>query len=264
MTALAIQFTVQPGTPLVLPLDRWEFQQFTAIVNDGLGTLLIEATNQKPNSSEVYPAIPMSGVLTESGTPSDGDTVQIGSTNYTFRTAIGAPANEVLIGASGVTALNALRAAINTDSGSGTLYSAATVQNVEASAYHDNVSPNLTAISRSAGIDNPNVAVAEASAVLAWTDVPGGTVITELEGGADAGTFATRAVWTPVFGLVSDGTSVDTTALVNFAETGVQAWLNPQAGPGKGFAHFNGPYEALRLSAGNGVVSGIIAQVGAL
>lgn len=68
-----------------------------------------------------------SGTLTLSGNPTDGQTVTIGTKVYTFKTTLGATANQVLIGASASASLDNLIAAVNGGSGSGTLYSARTV-----------------------------------------------------------------------------------------------------------------------------------------
>lgn len=74
-------------------------------------------------------------VLTGSGAFSDGETVTVGGTTYTFKTTLtNLVANEVLIGANLATSLDNLKLAINAGSGIGTNYSTGTPAN-----------PNVTA-----------------------------------------------------------------------------------------------------------------------
>lgn len=72
--------------------------------------------------------------LTISTIPSDGDTVTIDSTTYTFKTAITASANSVLIGATALTAATNLYQAINQTGVAGTQYSDATSAHVSCRA----------------------------------------------------------------------------------------------------------------------------------
>jgi len=77
--------------------------------------------------SKEYQAIKLAkGLLTFIDNPSDTETVVIGSRTYTFNAALGG-ADSVLIGANAETSLNNLLAAINGDTGEGTLYGTGTV-----------------------------------------------------------------------------------------------------------------------------------------
>jgi hypothetical protein len=73
-------------------------------------------------------------VLTTTGNAVAAETVVIGSKTYTWRASIGATANEVLVGASAAASLANLKAAVNLEAGSGTLYGSATTINAEATA----------------------------------------------------------------------------------------------------------------------------------
>lgn len=66
--------------------------------------------------------------------PNDADTVTVGSKTYTFKTSLTPTANEVLIGASALTAATNLVHAINLTGTSGTDYASATTINLQARA----------------------------------------------------------------------------------------------------------------------------------
>lgn len=74
------------------------------------------------------------GTLTLAGNAVDAETVVLGATTYTFKTALTPAANEVLIGATASDSLDNLIAAINAGAGSGTLYGTGTTANASASA----------------------------------------------------------------------------------------------------------------------------------
>lgn len=77
--------------------------------------------------SKEFQAIKLAkGLLTFVDNPSDTEVVVIGSRTYTFNTALGG-ADSILIGADAETSLNNLLAAINGDTGEGTLYGTGTV-----------------------------------------------------------------------------------------------------------------------------------------
>lgn len=84
-------------------------------------------------------ACDVQGTLTASTTPNDGDTVTIGATTYTFKTALTPSANQVLIGGSAAVAMANLSMAIgasgtlNTNYGAVTANASATVTAVNAS-----------------------------------------------------------------------------------------------------------------------------------
>lgn len=77
---------------------------------------------------------PATGVLTLSGNAVAAETVTIGSKVYTWRAAVGATANEVLVGANASASIDNLIAAINGAAGGGSTYGSATVASTEVTA----------------------------------------------------------------------------------------------------------------------------------
>jgi predicted RecA/RadA family phage recombinase len=114
-----------------------------------------------------------SGTITSDATaPSDGDTVTIGSTVYTYKTALttdpAAVPYEVLIGISAAVALDNLKAAINADeAGAGTTFGTGTVAHptVEATT---NTNTTQVVVAKTAGSAGNDIATTEASTHLAW------------------------------------------------------------------------------------------------
>lgn len=114
------------------------------------GTLSAATLGLTPGTSIVNtPAVQATDTINIVGQPSDGEVVTIAGTAYTFKTALTASttANQVLIGASGITAANNLAAAITGGTGSGTLYGSLTVTNANTTAAASNGVVTLTAIS---------------------------------------------------------------------------------------------------------------------
>jgi hypothetical protein len=74
------------------------------------------------------------GTLTTTATPANNETVTIGSTVYTYKTALTPAAYEVLIGGSQAQAMENLRRAINDDGVAGTNYGAGTVAHPDVTA----------------------------------------------------------------------------------------------------------------------------------
>lgn len=110
------------------------------------------------------------GTITSDATaPSDGDTVTIGSTVYTFKTALTEPAEpyEVLIGISAAVALDNLKSAINATTGEGTTYATGTVAHptVEATT-NGNTTQVVQALT--AGAAGNDIATTETSSHLSW------------------------------------------------------------------------------------------------
>lgn len=94
--------------------------------------------------------LPASNVLQFTVIPTNGQQVVIGSTTYTFNTVLGA-ANSVLIGASLLTALANLQAAVVLGPGIGTLYGTGTTANAQAQAVLGPQSGQMTATAIVAG-----------------------------------------------------------------------------------------------------------------
>lgn len=117
-----------------------------------------------------------SGTLTFTGAPADGDTVTLGATTYTFRTALTPAANEVLIGGSQAAAQANLMAAINAANGSGTLWGAGTLRN--ASVFATNTGSTVVVTAFLGGPAGNSVASTKTGSNYSW----GGTT---LSGGFD-------------------------------------------------------------------------------
>lgn len=137
-----------------------------------------------------------SKVLTFAANIADGDTVTIGATTYTFKTALTAPttAGQVLIGADLTASRDNLVAAIMAAAGAGTTYGSLTTANASVSAVATSTDA-ITATAKAKGTVGNSIAIAEASTQLSWA---GGAVA--LSGGVDAtaGEFTTAlAALTP-------------------------------------------------------------------
>jgi len=155
------------------------------------------------------------GVLTASGAPNDGETVTIGETVYTFKTALTTdPAtvpNEVLIGE---TPLPNLVLAINGGEGVGTIYSTGTVAHPDVTAAE--VSENATTITaKVAGAAGNEIDKATTVGNFDWDGT--GAYFT---GGRDAQTitidektYTLVAALTPLEGEVLIGASAEATLL---------------------------------------------------
>ena len=116
------------------------------------------------------------GVLTSTAAPADTNTVTIGTTVYTFKTALTASttAFEVLIGATEATSLNNLAAAINLGAGAGTLYGSLTTVHPDVTAVSDGVHA-LTVTSKVTSSATDTVATTETHANATW----GGATLTD-------------------------------------------------------------------------------------
>ena len=104
-------------------IDRQNSTVYTTVTSEAIGA----------SGSTTYTGYLASKRTTATGTltsdtviPSDGDTVTIGSTVYTLKTAISV-AYDVLIGGSAAAALTNLKAAINASAGAGTTYGTGTL-----------------------------------------------------------------------------------------------------------------------------------------
>ena len=110
-------------------------------------------------------------ITSDTTSPSDGDTVTIGSTVYTFKTALttdpAAVPYEVLIGVSAAVALDNLKSAINGTAGEGTTYGTGTVAHPTFEAT-DNANTTQKILARTAGATYNSTATTETSSHLAW------------------------------------------------------------------------------------------------
>lgn len=126
------------------------------------------------------------GTITSSGvTPSDGDTVTVGGTTYTFKTALTPAANEVLIAGSAANALANLTRAINRIGTPGTDYGSATVKNPDVIV----TAVTATVVSlqaRYSGNDNDRGGSIALSKVAATLTVSGATLSGGTQGKATA------------------------------------------------------------------------------
>jgi hypothetical protein len=113
-----------------------------------------------------------SEIVNDGTAPSNGDTVTVDTTVYTFKTALStSPAvpYEVLIGVSGATALDNLNSAINGTAGAGSTYGTGTVAHPTVVAT-TNTNTVQTIVARVPGTSANSIATTEASTHLAWAD----------------------------------------------------------------------------------------------
>lgn len=113
----------KPSTPCYLSIDQ---ESWTAQINSDPGGAF--------GSTDI--ADHAAATLTVTGQPVAAETVVIGAVTYTWRASVGATANEVLIGADAATSLANLKAAINLEAGSGTLYGSSTVVHPTVQAFN--------------------------------------------------------------------------------------------------------------------------------
>lgn len=110
------------------------------------GTAMIEMCNI---TASKFPAVAAGGVLTISALPEANNTVTVGETTYKFVAEL-AEANDVLIGESVATSIQALTAAINGSDGEGTLYGTGTAANEKVHALY--TGNQMTVIAKEAGV----------------------------------------------------------------------------------------------------------------
>lgn len=126
-------------------------------------------------------ALAAGGTLTSDATaPADGDTVTIDGSVYTFKTALTATANQVLIGGTAATALANLKKAINLAGVAGTDYGTGTAVHPTVSA-GTLTSTTLQVTAKTSGTAGNAIATTETSAHLSWSAAT-------LAGGFAAGT----------------------------------------------------------------------------
>lgn len=139
-----------------------------AMMTDDGRTLTVQANISAYNVSSASSA----QTLTLAGNAGNGETVTIGSTVYTWKTAITATANDVLIGATASDSIDNLIAAINRVGSAGTAYS-------EATAAHPSVTAavgagdTMVVTARTPGAAGNAIASTETMASGSW----GGSVL---------------------------------------------------------------------------------------
>lgn len=141
------------------------------------------------------------GTLTSTGVaPSDGDTVTIDTTIYTYKTTLTGAAYEVLIGASAAAALDNLKSAINATAGAGTTYGTGTAAHPTVYAI-TNTNTTQVVVAKLGGTAGNSIATTETSGQLSWG---GGT----LSGGSSNATRNVFAV--SISGTTAAGTETFT------------------------------------------------------
>lgn len=117
-----------------------------------------------------------------SGQPTAAGTITIGDVTYTYRAAVGATANEILIGANLDATLVNTAAAINaTAASSGTLFGSATVANPYFTAADDAADDDIDLTARFAGNWCNGIALAKNDAAI----TVGGANFAAISGGTD-------------------------------------------------------------------------------
>jgi len=137
----------------------WSLQEYTSVTFDG-----------GPETGDIDSAA--NATLTSDETaPSDGDTVTIGDTVYTFRTTLTTDPStvpfEVLIGVSAAVALDNLKLAIDAGAGEGTEYSTGTTEHETVSG-STNTDTTQLVVADANGPDGNEIPVSTTSAHLTW------------------------------------------------------------------------------------------------
>jgi hypothetical protein len=109
------------------------------------------------------------GFLVFSDVPSDGDTVTIGSTVYTFRTMISTTAGDVLIGDTVEGSIANLTAAINQAAGGGTLYGSLTVAHTDVRAKDASATFTLIVTAIATGTSGNGITLSTTASMAVWT-----------------------------------------------------------------------------------------------
>lgn len=131
----------------------------------------VRSTTPRDDTYMEAPYTPATNVLTFSGQPSNGDTVEVDGTTYTFNTVLGG-ADSILIGGSVDASIDNLVAAINGDTGEGTIYGTGTTVSTNAFALNiDNNQMRVTA--DTPGTAGNAISADESGANLAWADTGG-------------------------------------------------------------------------------------------
>jgi hypothetical protein len=200
------------GTGTAVTLEAVELPEGALVVGGELS--IVEAFNTE--------AVRAYGILTSSAAPADTNTVTIGTTVYTFKTALTASttAFEVLIGISEATSLNNLAAAINLGAGAGTLYGSLTTVHPEVTAVSDGVHA-LTVTSKLTSAAHNALDTTETHANATWgaatlvdAVVPADTLVAQIDAvgyiaSVDADVVGTRVAVVPVGTVLTTKNTVD-------------------------------------------------------
>jgi len=160
--------TLRNGAAQELPDDSDAFQTIDALTPNDFN--FVEAA-----------LIAATGTLTLTANPLDTETVTLGSFTYTFETVLtAAGVNTVLIGAAATDSLDNLRAAVNLEAGSGTLYGSGTLINTDA-GLTDLPDDQILATADTAGAAGNSLTTTEtltngswsAATLLGGADIPG-------------------------------------------------------------------------------------------
>ncbi len=153
--------TTAGGSPIDIPSNG---TVVTGVAGYGAGT-----TVNADVRAEVFPGNERAtAVLTSDGTNvSDGDTVTVGSTVYTFKTSLTSTAYQVKIGATAADSLTNLFHAINSGPGQLSTYSKLTLQHPNVFAA-PSTSTTLTIYAKTNGAAANSIATTETSSHLSW------------------------------------------------------------------------------------------------
>lgn len=137
-TALTVSNSLTNGTPAAGNTVVGVGHQF------GTTEVSIDVSQDLPRM--IGTAVAATGTFTIAAEPTDGDTVTIGSTTYTFKTALTGTANQILIGGSAAASMTNMIDAITGAGTPGTQYTAATVVNTQVTATQGSGHVTVTAL----------------------------------------------------------------------------------------------------------------------
>lgn len=151
----------------VLPVSNADLYNATTNVSGSITTNPMMLTTPSGGTT----AVAASGTYTFTGTHTDGQTITIGSTTYTLKTALSTGptvANEVLRSSTNSSMVSRLVNAINGGSGLGTNYSTGTVANTQVSAVIATDTSAFTVTALSTGTAGNSIATTDTVTNGAW------------------------------------------------------------------------------------------------
>lgn len=132
------------------------------------GDEMMLSINLRINPSPLVPAVKATAILTFTGTAlTDGDTVEVGTRTYTFKTVLTGAPDEVLIGATTASLAN-LKSAVNGTAGAGTTYGTDTATHSAVEAATLTGTTALTFRALVAGTAGNTIVKSEESSRLSW------------------------------------------------------------------------------------------------